>query len=146
MPKLALSADETWEFIVPEDRGEDNKAKPGCPVFTLGHLPRALRKHIENTTTGYQMNTKGQNEKADVFIKTGDRHELCAQYGTRGVSIDGKQAGWFTMSYHAAYKCEKVSDESLDVLRYYIDALGGEVWSRGEITEQEQKNSPTPVP
>lgn len=141
MPKLAINPDETWEFIAPDDKGDDGTAKPGCPVFTLGHLPRLLRKHIENSTTGYQMNTKGPNDKADVFVRTGDRHELCAQYGIRGVTIDGTTPGWFSTTYHAAYKCSKVSDESLDVLRYYIDMVGGEVWSRGEVTEEIRKNS-----
>jgi hypothetical protein len=144
MPRLVLNPNETWEFIAPDDKGVDGKAKSGCPVFQIGHLPQALRKHIANTTSTYRVSSKKPDAPADVVFNAGSRTEICAQYGVKGISIDGVPATWFKTERHAAYNCDRLTEETLEVIRYYVDTLGNEVWGTGELTKDQEKNSEPP--
>jgi hypothetical protein len=145
MARLVTDPNETWEFILPEDRTPDGGVKPGQPVFYFGHLSRLVRQHIENSTIVYQLNDKGPEAKADALVKTGDRYTLAVKFALRDVKIDGKTPEWFKTTHHAGYNQTAVSDKTLDVLRMEIPRLGAEAWEKQRLTPEEEENFVPPA-
>lgn len=145
MARLVIDPNETWDFVLPEDRTLEGTAQSGKPVFTFKHLSRQVRQHIENSTVVYQLNEKGPDAKADALIKSGDRNMLVVKFALADVQIDGQRPEWFKTQRHAGYNTDALTDKTLDVLRLELSRLGAEGWDKQNLTEEEQKNFEQPA-